>query len=214
MIDVPSVLATLAQARPVFHSEADFQHALAWEIQKRLPHASVRLERPFVYQGKNRYIDVWVVQDGKLLALELKYKTRALELAVNGEQYKLLNQSAQDIARYDFVKDIWRLEKLLEAHPAGVGYAIVLTNDSSYWSQSRNAASVDADFRLHEGRELKGSLSWKGHAGLGTIRGREAAHELQGRYGLTWQDYSTLDARSYSRFRYVAVKVEPARDLG
>lgn len=30
MLDLPSLLAALAHHRPVFHSEADFQLALAW----------------------------------------------------------------------------------------------------------------------------------------------------------------------------------------
>ena len=32
--DVLGVLPVLAAERPVFHSEADFQHALAWALQR------------------------------------------------------------------------------------------------------------------------------------------------------------------------------------
>jgi hypothetical protein len=45
-LSVSAVLTALAKQRPIFHSEADFQHAIAWEIHKHLPRASVRLERP------------------------------------------------------------------------------------------------------------------------------------------------------------------------
>ena len=45
-LSVSAVLTALAKQRPIFHSEADFQHAIAWEMHKHLPRASVRLERP------------------------------------------------------------------------------------------------------------------------------------------------------------------------
>jgi len=32
MNDIPQVLAELSRRRPIFHSEAGLQHALAWEI--------------------------------------------------------------------------------------------------------------------------------------------------------------------------------------
>lgn len=49
MIDIEQVLKELAKKRPVFHSEADFQHALAWEIQITYPDANIRLEKPFQF---------------------------------------------------------------------------------------------------------------------------------------------------------------------
>ena len=33
---VSDALEALAEQRPIFHSEADFQHAIAWEIHKLL----------------------------------------------------------------------------------------------------------------------------------------------------------------------------------
>lgn len=37
-------MAALARVRPVFHGEADFQHAFAWEMHIADPSAKVRLE--------------------------------------------------------------------------------------------------------------------------------------------------------------------------
>ena len=45
MIQIAQVLSTLAVQRPVFHSEADFQHALAWEIHSCVP---TPLQAPFL----------------------------------------------------------------------------------------------------------------------------------------------------------------------
>jgi hypothetical protein len=63
---IPDVLTTLAQQRLLFHSEADFQHAFAWEIHKRLPQALVRLERPVLHENKLLYVDIWVVHNDAL----------------------------------------------------------------------------------------------------------------------------------------------------
>jgi hypothetical protein len=44
MLEIGSILTDLAISRPIFHSEADFQHALAWKLQGRFPTAKIRLE--------------------------------------------------------------------------------------------------------------------------------------------------------------------------
>lgn len=58
MIDLPPVMSALAKDRPVFHSEADFQHALAWEIHRRWPETSVRLE--FRVPKLGYHLDTWM----------------------------------------------------------------------------------------------------------------------------------------------------------
>jgi len=44
---VPDLLAELqglAHCQPIFHSEADFQHALAWRLHELWPEARIRLD--------------------------------------------------------------------------------------------------------------------------------------------------------------------------
>jgi hypothetical protein len=58
----------------VFRSEADFQHALAWESHQAWPQQLVRLEtRP----AKGIHLDVLLIDRlaGREVALELKYLT-------------------------------------------------------------------------------------------------------------------------------------------
>jgi hypothetical protein len=67
-------LGTLHQSRPVFHSEADFQQALAWAIHMSDPSARVRLEtRPA--PGMRLDLLIWRPYLSRYLALELKYLT-------------------------------------------------------------------------------------------------------------------------------------------
>jgi hypothetical protein len=92
---VSDALEALANQRPIFHSEADFQHAIAWEIHKRLPRASVRLERPVEVSHVNKrlHVDVWIEQDDMILAIELMYKTRALQAHIGNERFDLRSQT-------------------------------------------------------------------------------------------------------------------------
>lgn len=208
MLQLERIIQELSRKQPVFHSEADFQHALAWEIQVRYPAATVRLEIHPGRIGKREYIDIWVKNKGKVYALELKYKTRKLDVKHNGEEFHLLNQSAQDVGRYDFIKDIVRLERFVSSRPNTVGYAIILTNDDGYWRATKRSATVDADFRIHEGRMLKGELKWGRDASKGTKKGREIPLRLKNKYYLQWCNYSKLSEVGPNQFRYLIVKIQ------
>src|SRR6476620_6804898 len=189
MLLVPTVLAALRARRSVFHSEADFQHALAWEIHHQNPQVSVRLERPILLHDRPIYLDLHVTEGSLLVAIELKYKTRPLDVTVDGEAFHLLGHAAQDLGRYDFLKDVQRLEAVVLDHPNTIGYAILLTNDSTYWGPPHNAGSIDAAFRLTEGRTVHGTLAWVSSASPGTTRGREQPIVLHGTYPIHWDVY-------------------------
>lgn len=95
--DVYRPLERLAGTRPLFHSEADFQHALAWQIQLDNPTASVRLEtRP----QRGIHLDVLIQLGGERIAIELKYLVARFEGVVGGELFDLPNQGAHDISRH------------------------------------------------------------------------------------------------------------------
>ena len=208
MLDIDGLMASLADRRKVFHSEADFQHALAWQIHEASPESQVRLEVSVVpVEAQRMFLDIWLPVEG--VAIELKYKTRGLELEQDDESFALRDQGAQDHGRYDFLRDIQRLE-LMRSMPqlCKAGYAVLLTNDSLYWSAPRSRTTVDSNFRIHEGRAVSGELAWAPHAGTGTVKDRESPIEIQGSYRLRWQEYSNFPGKSRGRFRYLAVSVE------
>jgi hypothetical protein len=207
MIDIVGVLARLAPRRPIFHSEADFQHALAWQIQREHPASAVRLEtRP----ERGIHLDILVDERGYRTALELKYLTDRFAGRINGEQFDMPRQAAHDIARYDACKDLWRLEKCLVDGYANVGLAVVLSNERGYWRPGKKSAPIDTMFRLHEGRTIMGTLEWATNAGPGTTRGRLAPLPLQGRYECRWRPYamvSQADGREVE-FRYLVHQID------
>lgn len=201
-MEIIDLMCDLSHDRPLFHSEADFQHALAWHIHNTMPDCGVRLEyKPL---GKRIHLDLWLESIG--VAIELKYRTQALKLERREEAFELFNQSALPISRYNYLKDIQRLEKLGEFPQASAGYAIFLTNDPLYWEMPKQPGTIDTAFRLHEGRRLCGKLAWAERASQGTVKGRENPIRLDGSYEVRWRDYSIAADRRYGRFRYLAIR--------
>ena len=209
MIEIPALMRKLAIERPLFHSEADFQHALAWRIREEHPDSGVRLEyKPPVNIGeKEMQLDIWLAKLG--VAIELKYKTARPkeEIRHNGESFDLRHHSACDIGRYDFLKDITRLESLSEFPDAKAGFAILLTNDHLYWSGPKRKHTVDADFSLRgdPGLQIQGEMAWSKRASAGTKRGRVDPIRLMGAYNAQWRAYSRITDESYGEFRYLMI---------
>ena len=87
------------------------------------------------------------------------------------------------------------------------GAVIAITNDPGYWREGR-PNTVDADFRIHDGRRLTGTVGWADPAGDGTTRGREAPLTLRGVYQPAWQPYSTVGRGRFTEFRYLFLPVE------
>jgi hypothetical protein len=211
-IDIIEALSGLAVGRPIFHSEADFQHALAWQIHWAYPDARVRLETRPVREIR---LDLLVCVDGVRVAVELKHLMAGFSGVVDGESFELPSQAAQDISRHDVIKDVVRLERLVVEGHADVGWSVTLTNDPGYWSPSRKIDPIDAAFRLHEGRSLSGTLSWAVNAGAGTTRKRDVPLTLSGTYACLWRPYSeVLDSRGRLRsFRHLSIVVAETPSL-
>lgn len=183
MLDLPKLMTDLACHRPIFHSEADFQHALAWQIHVRHPGVKLRLEYRPAFLPNKMYLDIWAAfPDDSVIAIELKYKTKAFVADYAGESFRLVDQSAPDQGRYDFVRDISRLETITAAAPAVRGAAVFLSNESTYWAAPRPGSTVDAAFRIHEGRALVGELAWGAGASAGTMKSRESPIRLSDSY--------------------------------
>ena len=214
MLDIHMVMAELAKTRPIFHSEADFQHALAWQIHEMMRDIQIRLEfnlNPLGQEGV--YLDIWLPCHE--LAVELKYKTKPLLALHNSEAFLLKEQGAQNHGRYDFLKDVERVES------AERGVAIILTNEPSYWKEdSVRDSSNYYDFRIHEGRRLSGELKWKNPEDKAAkTGGRQDPITLSGSYNLRWEDYSRIpripgihkiglasrNQATYRQFRYLVV---------
>ena len=214
-LDIHQVMAGLSSRRPIFHSEADFQHALAWHIHETRPDCDVRLEfDPFPAGGGRMAVDIWAKLQQATVAIELKYTTRGLQQESQGEHFVLRQHAAGPPRRYDYVKDIQRLEYTLQIpNPADYGFAILLTNSPTYWTPPTHPDTTDAAFRIHDGGRLgEGELRWGDNAAAGTMKTREDPIQLARSYALIWRDYSAFGNRPGAQFRYLAVAVPPPQE--
>jgi hypothetical protein len=144
---------------------------------------------------------------GKHLALELKYLTATWAGEVDGEQFGLLSQGAQDIRAYDVIKDVQRVERFADDHSGWSGMVLVLSNDPSYWSRPKHGRVTNADaFRIYEDQVISGSRVWGPDTGAGTMKDRKAVIELRGDYRCHWSPYSALPG-SRGDFRLLVLPV-------
>ena len=214
MFCVHDIMAKLSRQRPFFHSEADFQHAFAWQVHSEMPDYEVRLEYR-LNPGEPRYLDMWI--KNIRLAIEFKYRTRDANLQHAGESFYLRRHDACDFGRYDFLKDVERLERLQQQGYAGSGLAILLTNEYRYWKENppRRVKTRDSNFHIFDKRPLSGRLEWSTKDIATKVGNREHPINLRETYDLAWHDYGDEEKQPpgsgshlpNARFRYLAVEV-------
>lgn len=211
MRDIDRWMDALTTKRPVFHSEADFQFALAWQIKEE-EGFDVRLEFP-PFPNQRMRLDIWV--PGLGTAIELKYPTCQLDVKLGDEPFALREQGAPDLGQYDFLKDIARLEHVSTALPqTRGGIAVLLTNDPLYWDSSRRSNRADdVEFRLSAGRRLPPKMDWPDEKRKNKGKEHEPPIVLSDSYTCTWRDYGhrITDATETrgTLFRYLAIEVRP-----
>jgi hypothetical protein len=204
LFDLERVLSVLSNERPIFHSEAYFQHALAWTMQCEYPSAKIRLEKR-ILGSRAMYLDLWMELQGQRHAIELKHQVCALEVEHGGERYSLKNQGAEDNLGYDFARDIARLEEIKALGEATHGWAVLLTNESLCWRQPRGERECNKDaFRLHEGAVLAGQLSWRKEY---QNNERAVPIHLKGAYTCCWKPFSVVQGAGPNEFRYLMLAV-------
>ncbi|WP_201292716.1 hypothetical protein [Cellulomonas citrea] len=206
--DLEAVMGALALERPVFHSEADFQHAFARTLWDVAPDVRLRLEvrqdRAARTDPKRReYVDLLCRGGAHSTAIEFKYFTRSWQGQVGDppEEFSLRAHAAEDLARRAFVVDIERLERFCAATGSS-GIALFLTNERRLWERGGAGKKTprDAEFRLDDSRTLAGLLRWADG------KYKENDITLRGVYELRWRDYEAPD-QGQPRFRWLAVEI-------
>lgn len=208
-------IENLKKKNKLFYSEAHFQHSLAWEIHSLVDNKTeIILERPFENkESKNNHIDICLEEDKKLIAaIELKYKTKSIDnYKKSNLNTNLKNQDAQDQARYDYFKDIERLECLKKDNKSFVGFALFLTNDHTYWTCPKaNNSTCYEQFSLKDERLLeKEKYMWSKKTGKGTKKGRCNSIKLNGKYNLNWKNYLEYEEpkNKLGEFKYLLIKI-------
>jgi hypothetical protein len=205
-VELDGVLANMAAKRPVFHSEADLQHAFAWEVHTLDPLMRVRLE---THPEPNLNLDLLFSRPDldRHTAVELKYKSDLWVGDVDGEPFALKRHGASDRNCYRIVKDISRLERFTKDRPNWDGVLVTLSNEPSYWTAATHGRETNAAaFRVYEGVQLAGTRAWGPATGASTKKDMEEPIVLVGQHDLRWRDYSRLQG-SRGLFRVLVVEV-------
>ena len=127
------IMKRLADERPRFCSEADFQFALAWKIQENYPDAEIRFGCPVKMPNeRTTRIDTIVKLGNSLFPIELKYKLKV---------QKRTTQNHPDMLRdIDRLKTL-RMEHLQDMYFAKIPstiqncFAIWLSDNNQFWTE-------------------------------------------------------------------------------
>ena len=147
------IFAFLESYNELLFNERDFQmHLATWLRNSDNHYDDVDVEYYVPKTELDNYIwdselrlDIVVKKDGEYCPVELKYKTKKVEIQISrfdemldDKVVVMKNQGAQDLGMYDFWKDVRRVE-LVRNRFKNVkgGLAVFVTNDQLYTKASR-----------------------------------------------------------------------------
>ncbi len=138
-----------------FYSEASVQQKLGIELYKKYKVEPI-LEKKI--PGEREYLDIFFELNNKKYGIELKYKTKYVN-----DEFEYINQSAQNNAKFDFIYDVYRLNRFVENNVINEGFSILITNDRLYWMPAKTGSKVEK-FNLIQSTEIAGKYTakWKG----------------------------------------------------
>ncbi len=159
------ILTFIEENEELFFNERDFQMHLALYLRNTNRYDDVDVEYYVPYQELGNYVweselrlDIVVRKGEEYVPVELKYKTKKVEKSFLRFEENIhnavimKNQGAQDIGRYDFWKDVRRVELVHKRFSQVIGgVAVFLTNDNSYLRMPKEQ-SIDYLFSMSEGK--------------------------------------------------------------
>lgn len=208
-MNIFNVMKALSDKRPIFHSEADFQFSLGWELKILNNDFEIIMERPFQFKDKSKKhpkieLDLLIKDGSKKYGVELKYVTKELKTEINKEKFELKDHMATNLRRYDFYKDISRLESLKIKKEIDKGYVIFLTNVDSY--QNSTTGMAEKFNFAHECKISQGKYDWsdKSLTEKSHRKHRKEEIELNQEYDCRWHEYFTIDNHV---FKYILLEI-------
>ena len=222
------VVQFLSGESVLFSNESDLQLRLSCYLKHSGHYDRVEVEYYVPFQELQRlnpslttanfpwdsdlYIDIVVEKDGQFVPIELKYPTKDIwgaftrfGVAVTAKVPMLKNQGAQDIVRYNYWKDVRRIEALHGAYPDTIdgGLAVMVPNDPSYQNNPTSANVGYAHFSIKDKRAINQlqdrNMSWQNGVSVAT---GHPAFQIDGSYKLDWKPMPKM-----SGFRYLVLDV-------
>ncbi|AVM55529.1 hypothetical protein C3V44_07790 [Capnocytophaga sp. oral taxon 864] len=202
----------------VFLNEWDFQMSLSLFLT-HIKGYKVHLEYvvPLNFLGKknnkeypfankeNINIDIVIEKEGLFYLIELKYKTQ--RATIKFERFGEINcvslkdQSRIPMSKYDFWKDVARLEFLKESfEKVKGGLCIFLTNNETY---TKGDKGISEKFTMEKGEPHSGELKFK----EGELKEKNPAFSLSKDYQIEkWHELTNEETKI--AFHYCIVRVD------
>lgn len=203
----------LEEERLFFFNERDLQMKLAVYLMQKKYKVEVeyRITKADLQNGGIYYpweedvisIDLVLEFERYYIPIEIKYKTRAINKDIKtftrfGENVSaediVKNQSAQDLGRYGFWKDVKRLELIKARYKQVVGgIALFVTNDESYKINPKPSKKDVGyyNFRMIENETISGKLQWQKDGKVIDVTGPCRNFELENEYTInSWKQYT------------------------
>jgi len=215
--DIKEFLDKELKVGRIFLNEWDFQMNLTLfltDIKKYKVYLEYAV--PFVFCEKangtypftnkeNINIDIVIEKEGFFYPIELKYKTKkaVIEFERFGETktLSLKDQSRIPMSRYDFWKDVARLEFLKRCfEKIRGGLCIFLTNNYIYMNKEEGVSEM---FTMEKDRPHFGKLEFK----EGELKEKNSAFSLLENYQID-QWYDVTNNETKITFHYCIVRVE------
>lgn len=167
------------------------------------------------------YIDIVVKKGKQFAAVELKDSSASIieKLDIFGEEVPddldiLKDQAANNEVMYDYWKDVRRIEALTRFKNVVGGVALIVGNDSIYWTKSnRNPRYMPFSTYEEKGSVHKvgpGKLDWNYKPGDVTKKTSHPPFRLDGSYECKW-GYTKIPAhakKDKAPFRYMLLKIK------
>ncbi len=189
--------AFLQTNQELFFNERDFQMHIAVYLRNLNKYDDVDVEYYVPYEELNGYVwenelrlDVVVRSGDEFVPIELKYKTKEVKKKLPRfcemlDVVVMKHQGAQNLARYDFWKDVRRIELVKRRFDVVVGgVAVFLTNDATYL-KSPKTQSMDIEFSMSEG--IHSTQKHWPNAEVAKTKGRPD-FDLDKEYATAWTD--------------------------
>ncbi len=175
------------------------------------PKLKIKFEHKTILdKGHKSYIDILIKnEEGLYIPIELKYRTNKLHCNFDDCTYELSNQSAEDITRYGYLKDISRIEKYSETEEKFLtGYAIMLTNQSNVWKKDYHiVGNTFDDFLINDNIIVSSGIKkWSENTSYSNKQ-NYTSFELKQSYQIKWFDYSDFNCRN-GNFKIVITEIK------
>lgn len=180
---------------------------------------------------KRNYTDIVIYnKTGEFIPIELKYNLKIEDNNKDNKRFSYFNgeynvtiakKGATDNCRYDFLKDVERLENIkknpsyenIKLKKFYKGYAIIISNDKLIWENCSSDEKIkDTNYRefcIGNNSYALTSCEWKDGKNVTQKTCRSAKIELSKQYFCSWNDYfEDLKQKDKSpQFKYLIFEI-------